>query len=294
MEIQPLIEDIEFGARITGVNLSALDNGTFVRIEEAVNAYAVLVIPGQQFDDETQIAFSRRFGPLEKALSSDSTEMGFAPEISHLGNIDQHGKKIPADSWKVVYDRGNQSWHTDSSFKEIPAKFSILSARIVPSQGGATEFADARSAYDRWEGMPEGTKKEDLQDLVCGHSIVYSRERNTGDIFDDEQKGKMKPSRQRLVRRHPATGRLNFYVGSHASHIEGWPEKKGRAVIDDINAWCVRPERVVTHEWVADDIVIWDNRRVLHRGRPWPEGDEVRLMHRTTVAGDHSSLDETF
>lgn len=292
MEVRPIREDLEFGARVTGVDVTALDDGGFAALEKAANLYAVLVVPGQKLDDEAQIAFSRRFGTLENALPQDSVRMGFPPEISHLGNVDREGNRLEADSRKVVYDRGNRSWHTDSSFKEVPAKFSILSARILPGSGGGTEFADARAAYDTWEGAADGTTKEDLADRICEHSIVYSRMVNTGDIFNEEEKGEMPASRQRLVRRHPVTGRRNFYAGAHASHIEGWPEERGRAVLDDINDWIVRRERVYAHEWSEHDLVLWDNRRVLHRGLPWPDGDDVRVMHRTTVAGDAPSPDE--
>lgn len=292
MELHPIRDGLGFGARVAGVDVAALDDEAFAAVERAANAYAVLVIPGQRIDDEAQIAFSRRFGPLERALHRDSVRMGFAPEISHLGNVDKDGNRLAADSRKVVYDRGNQSWHTDSSFKEVPAKFSILSARVLPRAGGGTEYADARDAYDTWKGAADGTAKEDLVDEICGHSIVYSRMVNTGDIFSEEEKREMPSSRQRLVRRHPATGRRNFYAGAHASHIEGWPEEKGRAVLDEINDWIVRRERVYSHEWSEHDLVIWDNRRVLHRGLPWPDGDDVRVMHRTTVAGDRPSPDE--
>lgn len=292
MEVHPIRDDREFGARLTGIDIAALDDEAFSALERAANVYAVLVVTGQDIDDDDQIAFSRRFGPLEHALHRDSVRMGFAPEISHLGNVDKEGNRLAADSRKVVYDRGNQSWHTDSSFKKVPARFSILSARVLPGTGGGTEFADARDAYDTWQGAADGTTKEDLADAVCGHSIVYSRMVSTGDIFTEEEKKETPPSRQRLVRRHRATGRRNFYAGAHASHIEGWPERQGRAVLDEINDWIVRRERVYSHEWTEHDLVIWDNRRVLHRGLPWPDGDETRVMHRTTVAGECPSPDE--
>ncbi len=293
MQIQPILPSIEFGARVTGIDLGSMSDEAFVAFEAAAHRYAVLVVPDQIMDDSTQLAFSRRFGPLEASILEDSIAHGFSPEISHLGNLDASGRRQAADSRKVVYDRGNRSWHSDSSFKEIPAKFSILSARILPDRGGATEFADARAGYDTWTGGRTGVDKEDLLDEICAHSIVYSRMRNTGDIFDEAEKATLPGSRQRLVRRHPATGKRSFYVGSHAVRIEGWDEHRSRELLDELVDWCVRPERVYVHTWTEGDVVLWDNRRVLHRGRSWPEGDSIRVMHRSTVAGDAPSIEES-
>ena len=292
MHVQPLLPSIEFGARITGVDLGSMDDETFAEFEAAANRYAVLVVPDQLMDDSVQLAFSRRFGLLETGILEDSVAHGFSPEISHLGNLDASGNRHTVDSKKVVYDRGNQSWHTDSSFKTVPAKFSILSARILPDAGGGTEFADTRAGYDTWTGGAEGIDKEGLTDEVCAHSIIYSRMRNTGDIFDESEKDSLPGSRQRLVRRHPATGRRNFYVGSHAAYIEGWEGQRSRALLDELIDCCVRPEQVHAHTWAEGDVVLWDNRRVLHRGRKWPEGESIRVMHRSTVAGDAPSIDE--
>ena len=292
MYVQPLLPSIEFGARITGVDLGSMDDETFAKFEAAANRYAVLVVPDQLMDDSVQLAFSRRFGPLETGILEDSVAHGFSPEIAHLGNMDASGHRHTVDSKKVVYDRGNQSWHSDSSFKTVPAKFSILSARILPNSGGGTQFADARAGYDTWTGGADGIDKEELTDEVCAHSIIYSRMRNTGDIFDQSEKDSLSGSRQRLVRRHPATGRRNFYVGSHAAYIEGWEDKRGRALLDELIEWCVQPEWVYTHTWTEGDVVLWDNRRVMHRGHKWPEGESIRVMHRSTVAGDAPSIDE--
>lgn len=292
MQIEPILPSIEFGARMTGVDLGSMDDETFAEFEAAANRYAVLVVPDQIMDDSTQLAFSRRFGPLETGILEDSVAHGFPPEIAHLGNMDASGRCHAADSKKVVYDRGNRSWHSDSSFKAVPAKFSILSARILPGEGGGTEFADARDGYDSWTGGERGVDKEELVDEICAHSIIYSRSRNTGDIFDESEKATLPGSRQRLIRRHPATGRRNFYVGSHAAYIEGWEEQRSRDLLDELIDWCVRPERVYSHTWNEGDVVLWDNRRVMHRGKPWPEGDYIRVMHRSTVAGDAPSVDE--
>ncbi len=292
MQIEPIHPSIEFGARVTSVDLGSLDDADFRAFEAAANRYAVLVVPNQIMDDSTQLALSRRFGPLETGILEDSVLHGFAPEVSHLGNMDASGRRQTADSKKVIYDRGNRSWHSDSSFKTVPAKFSILSARIIPGEGGGTEFADTRAAYDTWTGGKKNIDKEELSDAVCAHSIIYSRMRNTGDIFDEEEKATLPGSRQRLVRRHPVTQRRNFYVGSHAAYIEDWEETKSRELLDELIAWCVLPERVYSHTWQEGDVVLWDNRRVLHRGLPWPEGGHIRVMHRTTVAGDGPSTSE--
>ncbi len=292
MRTDPILPSIEFGARITGVDLGRMNGEAFAEFEAAANRYAVLVVPDQVMDDSTQLAFSRRFGSLETTLLEDSISHGFSPEIVHLGNMDASGRRQAVDSKKVVYDRGNRSWHSDSSFKRVPARYSILSARIVPGRGGGTEFADARAGYDAWTGGRNGINKEDLVDEVCAHSIIFSRMRNTGDIFNKSEKATLPGARQRLIRRHPVTGKRSFYVGSHAAYIEGWEEERSRSLLDELIDWCVQPERVYVHTWAEGDVVLWDNRRVLHRGQAWPEGDDIRVMHRTTVAGDVPSVDE--
>ncbi len=283
----------DFVARVTGVDLrKPLDDETFATIQDAFHRYAVLVLPDQDIDDDQQIAFSERFGPLERALSYDQYGGVRRPEISRLSNVEEDGTIMKRDCDKAVYHRGNLLWHSDSSFKPVPANASILSGREVPPVGADTEFADARAAYDAWPGSRRGHTKADLDGLVAEHSIVYSRGLIVGDIFDDEAKARMKTVRQTFVRRHPVTGRKVFYVGSHCSRILGWRDAEARALINELTHWNTQRRFVYAHKWQPHDLVMWDNRSVFHRGTPW--GDEVhrRIMHRTTVAGDGPTAEQ--
>lgn len=279
-----------FAAEVSGVDLTRpLDDGTVAALQAAIDRYGVLVFPGQPLDDDTQIAFSERFGPLERALTRDVYAPGQRPEVTRLSNLGDDGRPLAPDAARVVYTLGNEHWHTDSSFKPVPAKYSLLSARQVPPAGGETEFADARAAYDAWPGTADAEGvigKAGLEGLVVEHSIVYSRMVITGDLFSPAEKGDLPPVRHLLVRTHPATGRRNFYVGSHASHIVQWPVERGRPLLRELTAWCTRERLVYTHRWREGDLVMWDNRCVLHRGRPYDRARHGRLMHRTTVAGD--------
>lgn len=275
-----------FAAEVGGVDLTRpLEDAEISGIREAIDRHGVLVFRDQPLDDEQQIAFCRRLGTLETTISA-SKESHIPPEIAAISNVDKHGNKLPPDARNVVFNRGNQEWHTDSSFKPVPANFSLLSAREIPPEGGGTEFADTRQGYDTWTGTADGITKEDLEGLVCEHSLVYSRGQNTGDIMNEKQKDELPPVRQALVRTNPATGRKGFFVGAHASHIIGWPVEKGRPLLRELTTWCTQERFVYCHTWRQHDLVMWDNRFMLHRGLPYNESDHRRVMHRTTVAGD--------
>lgn len=275
-----------FAAEVGGVDLTRpMDDTEISKIREAIDRHGVLVFHDQPLDDEKQIAFSRRLGTLETTISA-SKASHIPPEIAAISNVDKHGNQLPPDAWAVVFNRGNQEWHTDSSFKPVPANFSLLSAREIPPEGGGTEYADTRQGYDTWGGTADGITKEDLEGLVCEHSLVYSRGQNTGDIMNQKQKDELPPVRQALVRTNPATGHKGFFVGAHASHIIGWPVEKGRPLLRELTAWCTQERFTYCHTWRQHDLVMWDNRFMLHRGRPYNESDHRRVMHRTTVAGD--------
>ncbi|HKI97918.1 MAG TPA: TauD/TfdA family dioxygenase [bacterium] len=279
-----------FAAEVGGVDLTRLDDAEFAAIQAGIDRFGVLIFRDQRLDDAAQLAFSARFGALENALKRDVYGPEGHPKVTRLSNLDEAGERLPQDHERVVYNEGNEHWHTDSSFKPVPAKYSLLSARVIPPTGGETEFADARAAYDDWPGA-EGVSRADLDGLICEHSIVYSRGVITGDVFKPDEKNALPPVQHRLVRTHPGSGRLNFYVGSHASHIVQWPVERGRALIKALNAWSTQPRYVYRHVWREGDLVMWDNRCVLHRGRPFDRERHRRLMHRTTVAGDGPTLE---
>ncbi len=272
-----------FAAEISGVDLTRdLDDSTFATVHEAIDTHGVAVFRDQHLTDAPLVAFAERFGPLEVPLKRDQYG-GVDPRVTRLANVDDDGNVMPPDGSHAVYMKGNLLWHTDSSFKPVPCTYSLLSAHEVPSSGGETEFADARACYDDWTGPFGETTKQQLEDLVCEHSIIYSRTLISGDIFTDQEKRDLKPPHQPLVRTHPRTGRKIYYVGSHCSHVVGWPVEKGRALVRELTGFCTRPEHIYTHRWRPGDLVIWDNRSVLHRGRTY-DPTQRRVMHRATVA----------
>ena len=277
-----------FAAEVRGVDLARpLDDAVFTRIRDAFNEHAVLVFPGQDLDEERQIAFSERFGPLELSIRKHTKRSVSRPEISDISNLDERGRLLdPADE-RALYNAGNQLWHSDSSFKRVPATASLLHAREVPPEGGETEYADLRAA---WDALPEA-RRRGLEGLVAEHSIVYSRSL-IGYAYPPDDAVAVPPVRQALVRTHPATGRRSLYLGSHASHIVGRPVAEGRALLRELLEFATQPAFVYRHRWRVGDLVMWDNRCVLHRGRPWDEARHRRVMRRTTVAGDGPTVPE--
>ena len=289
--INPLKPGDGFAAEVLNLDLTApLSDDDFSTIRKQFYKYAVLVLRDQNINDDQQIAFSEKFGALEKSLGFDQYGSVTRPEISRISNVGNDNKIRSHDHEKSRYHRGNNLWHSDSSFKDVPANISILSGREVPPIGGETQFADARAAYDTWPGSTSGIIKDDLEGLICEHSIVFSRQLIVGDIFTEEEKQKLKPVRQTLIRKHSETGRKVFYLGSHCHFVEGWDYPKSRSLIAELTSWITKPEFVYSHKWKPLDIVMWDNRSVLHRGNPWPDEDYRRVMHRTTVAGDSSTV----
>ena len=299
MEINTRYLEQEFFATIDGVDIKSLSKSEFLEIKKAVETYGVVVINSQNINDDDQINFSEGFGKLEISIGTQTkapdyqVENSIRPEISRISNVDLNNRMLPFDDKKVIFDRGNNYWHTDSSFKETPSKISILSAREVPEEGGGTDFIDARYALETWENKPRKYSISDLKDCICEHSIVYSRKNNTGDIFDDKFKKDMPFVKQRLIRIHPYTKRLAFYAGSHCSHIIGWDLEESRDLIKEINDWILESGKIAKHKWKTGELVLWDNRRVLHRGTGYDESKYRRIMHRTTVAGDMPSYKET-
>ena len=266
------------GATVTGASLSTLSDGEWQAIEDAFHEYAVLVFPGASLSEAEHIAFSRRFGPLERTLSQRAER----PEVSLLSNVAKSGEIAKPDDNLGLYLKGNRYWHTDSSFKKVGAKVSLLRAVEVPETGGDTEWADMRAA---WDALDPGTRQR-LEGLVAVHSYAFSQAKVGGvGLLSKREIDALPPVHQLVVRVHPATGRKNLYVGRHASHIVGMPRDEGRALLARLTEDACQAPRIFRHHWRAGDIVAWDNRCVLHRGHPWPF-DQPRVMKRTTVAGD--------
>jgi alpha-ketoglutarate-dependent 2,4-dichlorophenoxyacetate dioxygenase len=278
------------GATVTGVDLAREPPpADFAAIEAAFNRHAVLVFPGQPLDDEQQIAFSRRFGPLETSPEyAGSKKSRLARrEIADISNLDPEGRVMSAEDKRLLFNRGNQLWHTDSSFKHVPARCSLLSAREIPPSGGETEFADMRAAYD---ALPE-EKQRQLEGLVVEHSIFRSRALIGFTEFNEEIRRELPPVQQLLVRRHPGSGRKTLYLASHASHVVGWPVEQGRTLIEELVAFATEPRFVYRHRWSVGDLVLWDDRCTMHRGRPYDDTRYRRDMHRTTVSDEINSVE---
>jgi alpha-ketoglutarate-dependent 2,4-dichlorophenoxyacetate dioxygenase len=271
-----------FGVEIVGVDVGRVSDDVFAAIVDAFNEHSLLLFRGQAIGDDVQVAFSRRFGPLETTIRTVVSQARYRPEISNLANVDDEDRLIPAGDTRNLFNAGNQMWHTDSSFKRVPALASLLSGREVPPEGGETEFASMRVAYMR---LPEPTRQH-LEGRVAVHSFEYSRGLVGAGLLPPEHAAQVPPVPQALVRANPANGRKAFFVASHACEIVGMPTTEARALLRDLLDRATAPELVYTHRWLAGDLVMWDNRCTLHRGRPWDESRYRRVMHRTTVAGD--------
>jgi alpha-ketoglutarate-dependent 2,4-dichlorophenoxyacetate dioxygenase len=280
------------GAEVRGVDLTrSVIPEVFAEIEAAFNRYGILVFPEQPVTDEQQLAFSRLFGPLEVNPNYAGAKMRLRPDVADISNLDAEGRVLARDDRRNLFNIGNQLWHTDSSFKQIPAKCSLLSARELPSSGpmggGETEFADLRAA---WDALPDARKRE-LQGLIVEHSIFRSRSQIGFADFNDEIFKELPPVPQALVRHHRYSGRTSLYLASHASHIIGWRVEEGRALIEELIAFATQPQFVYQHRWTVGDLVIWDNRCTMHRGRPYDD-TQRRVLHRTTVSDIANTLEQ--
>jgi len=276
-----------FGAEITGVDLTRLDDATFEHIEDAFETYSVLVFPNQNLDDDAQIAFSRRFGELEKTQGHIANNFQ-VKHVSEITNLDPDGKLMAPDDPRVLYRLGQRNWHSDSSFKRVPAKASLLHARKLPPDGGDTQFASLRAAYD---ALPDA-RKRDLEDKVAIHHYAYSR-RNGGYALTNEAEDKrFPPVPQAMIRANPVNGRKALYVGSHASHIRGMPEDEGRALLKELLDFATQDQFTYLHHWKVGDLVMYDNRAALHRARPYKITEHPRILHRTTVMGEGPTVAE--
>jgi alpha-ketoglutarate-dependent 2,4-dichlorophenoxyacetate dioxygenase len=274
-----------FVGEVSGLDVArALTADELAAVQDAIDRHAVLVFHDQVLTDEEQIAFTRGFGAIEDSAGghvAKAHERRLGAEMNDVSNLGMDGKPLGRDDRKRMFNLGNRLWHSDSSFRAVPAKYSILSGRKVATNGGNTEFADMRAAYDALDAA----SKAEIEDLVCEHSLIYSRGSLGFGPFTDEERIMFRPVRQRLVRTHPATGRKSLYLASHIGTIIGWPVPEARAFLRDLTEHATQPAFVYVHRWRDNDLVMWDNRQTMHRVRRFDEG-EVRDMRRTTVAGD--------
>jgi len=278
-----------FVGEVSGVDITRpISRDEVAAIEAGMDRHAVLVFRDQHLTDETQLAFTLNFGELEHTRGNAVTkpeEMRLNPAFADVSNLDKQHRPLARDNRRRLYALGNRLWHSDSSFRAISATYSLLSGRIVVAKGGQTEFADLRAAYD---ALDAATKSE-VEDLICEHSLMYSREQLGFTEFTAEEREAMRPVRQRLVRTHPVTGRKSLFLAAHIGTIIGWPMPEARAFIRDLMEHATQPQFVYSHQWRQWDLVMWDNRQVMHRVRRFDD-TKVRDMRRTTVGGTEMTV----
>ena len=283
LKIRKLKEHI--GAEIQGVDITTpIDAETFEQLRGALCEYAVLVFHDQGITDEQHVTFSEGFGPLEMTMPSDP--IGDGGPIGIISNLDENGNIIPPEDSRTLYTVANTLWHSDGSFKRVPLRGSLLYAKVVPPEGGETEFASLTAAY---EALPD-QRKADIKELIAEHSIAHSREQIAPNLMDEAFQKDTPPVDHRLVRTIPETGQKALLVGSYTTHIHGMPREEGKALLKELLEWSTRPQFVYRHEWRVNDLVVYDNRCCLHRGRSWDRGKYKRVLHRTTLAGDGPTI----
>ena len=276
MEIIPL--GTGFAAELRGVTLAgiAADDAAYQETRSALEDHSVLVFRGQDITDESQLAFSRRFGPLEVTKVGSQ---GTGSNLVILSTIGEDGKVVPADHRLALRNKANQLWHTDSTFKRVPALASVLSARVIPARGGETEYVSTRLA---WERLAPALRKR-LESCFAWHDYAYSRGKIAPDLASPEERAALPPQCWRMAWKNPVNGRSALYIASHACAIEGMEQAAARTLLAELMDAATAPGLGYVHAWRNGDVVMWDNRATMHRGRPWP-AHEPRLMVRTTIS----------
>ena len=276
MEIIPLRPG--FAAELRGVGLAevAANDAAYKETRAAFEENSVLVFRGQDVTDEVQLAFSRRFGPLEVTKVGSQGE---GTNLVILSTIDANGRVVPADHRLALRNKANQLWHTDSTFKRTPALASVLSARIIPAQGGETEFVSTRLAWERLDAE----KRARLENCFVWHDYAHSRGKIAPDLASPPERAALPPQCWRMTWKNPANGRIALYLASHACAIEGMDEGEAQKLLAELIEAATAQGLSYQHDWRAGDVVMWDNRATMHRGRPWP-ANEPRLMVRTTIS----------
>lgn len=275
----------KFAGEVTGIDLTKpLSTESVSAIHDGMDEYAVLFFRGQPLTADEQLAFSKQLGEIEHAIGTslrDDKDARLPTTFADVSNLDRDERPFDINDRRRLFAIGNRLWHSDSSFKVIPAKYSILHAISIPSRGGNTEFAHMPSAYD---ALDEEIKGE-IDDLICEHSQIFSRQQVGFTELTKEEIERFEPVRQRLIRRHPKTGRKSLYLSSHAGRIDGLSVPDAKLLLLDLVNHATQKKFVYIHKWQMGDLVMWDNRQTMHRVRPFPV-NEPRDMRRTTIVGD--------
>jgi alpha-ketoglutarate-dependent 2,4-dichlorophenoxyacetate dioxygenase len=281
----------EFGARIEGADLRRpLSAEEFTVMDATINRYGFIVIPGQDIDDDQQMEFAARFGPVDQTRATVDVQKQRLKysAMNDISNLDEKGEILAADDRRRFFSLGNRLWHSDSSFKATPAKYSLLHARSIPPSGGETEFADTRGA---WEALSAELQAQ-LRDLVCDHSLIYSRAQLGFSEWTEAERRQFEPVPQRLVRRHAESGRIALFLSSHIGRIHGMPTPEAMMLIRDLLEHSTQPCFVHAHRWAVGDVVMWDNRTSLHRGRAYDDRRYKRDMRRVTLLDVAPTLEQ--
>tara|TARA_B110000444_G_scaffold41896_1_gene37901 strand:+ start:7337 stop:8212 length:876 start_codon:yes stop_codon:yes gene_type:complete len=283
-----IIENLhnDFGARVLNCDVSsALDEDSIRTILKAIDDFSLIIFPNQSLSDESHLKFTGMLGAPEPNHVAQGRD-GVINYFGTIGNVQTDGTIQGNAHKQTKFLTGNNMWHTDSSFRQVPSFVSIMMAYEVPEEGGETQFVSARSAYERLsEDM-----KEKIDPLEVIHDYVFSRSKVVD--VDPKHAASLPPITQRLVRKNPNTGAKSFYIGSHAKEIAGWDYDESRSLLDELLAQTTVDEHIYTHKWQTGDLVIWDNRCILHRGTGYDADKYRRFMRQTRVAGLGPTLEE--
>ena len=294
MNVKTRTKSPHFVGFVYGVDLKKdLDIKIVKEIDNAINKLSVLVFKDQNIDDSEQVRFTKYFGEIEasgsKSNITKAKDRRLSTDLADVSNLDKNNKPFTKDDPRRIFNLGNRLWHTDSSFKEIPAKYSLLSARNVSKEGGNTEFADMRSAYDNLESKI----KNKIDTMICEHSLIYSRQRLGFDMVKELSSEEIKnftPVEQPLVRKNKVTNRKTIFLSSHIGKIKNWIRPDSMCFIDDLIEYATQLKFKYIHEWSKNDLIIWDNRQTMHRARAYDDLKENRDMRRTTVLGEEKLI----
>jgi alpha-ketoglutarate-dependent 2,4-dichlorophenoxyacetate dioxygenase len=288
---EPIPLNMYFAARVEGLDLRVPFTASQVAaFEAAMDKFAVLVIPGQKLTDDEQVRFAEQFGRVEDTptLVDQGRRRLANMKLNDISNLGADGRIFDKDDRRRMYNLGNMLWHSDSSFKATPAKYSMLHARVIPPSGGETEYVDTRVA---WDHLPERLK-DTVKDLVAEHSLIFSRAQLGFEAFTPEEQARCAPVPQRLVRRHQGSGRLALYLSAHIGRIRGWPTPEATVLLQELTEHATQRPFVYKHTWTLDDFVIWDNRCTMHRGLRYDDKRYPRDLRRVTLEDVAPTLDQ--
>ena len=289
MIIDIINKKIGFGGIVSNIDLTKdLDKKTIKRIDAELNNLCVLVFKNQKINDGQQLKFSQHFGKIEGAGNNTTitktNERRIPDAFGDVSNLDKNNKPFKKTDNKRYFALGNRLWHTDASFKKVPAKYSLLSGRKVAKVGGETQFSDMRAAYD----VLSKEKKKKIEDMICYHSLIYSRQKLGIDMYkmlsDDEIKN-FEPVKQPMIRENSFTKRKCIFLASHIGEIQGMEKPDSILFVNDLMEHCTKSDFIYTHEWDENDLVMWDNRQSMHRGLYYDDQIEIRDVRRTTISG---------